>query len=502
MPFALVKVLLNISRRCARADHFLYEKLCIIGFEWKPNHIDQAKDISSMTSPPKSFRIYRVGFIVVIAWLIALLCFQEQFFSTWQPGSEFFYWVVAGVLASIVSLLWAVMVKQESPDSPRSLLGRIACGIELIVFNLALCVFLLEVSLRIYSVVTNDPMTLSANSQDVTVVSERRAEKKRHVRFGFPFNSEGFHDTEFIRPKPDDVYRILVLGDSFGVGAVPYSHNYLTLLEKELEGVEPGKRIEVCNVGMSSTAPAHYLALLNQIGDSLAPDLVMVAFFVGNDFQSNGVEKSFASRWDSLMIFRIPARFFRMSQAKAEYVTWEPFDKETELVVPKFVDDWRLEKPTMPREMFLQIQSNRAFTFSTVRGEQWYEFACKYVREIARDARALTGNPLVMFIIPDANQVDPALRAEVDSFIVEKTKNAQDWRPEKWDLEKPNRILNSAFDPEQIIVIDPLPAMRQAHVELESTYHLNNTHWNANGNRAGAAELGRMLRHQWERFSK
>ena len=447
-----------------------------------------------MGSHSKSFRIYRVVFMIAIAWIVAIVCFHESLRMIFDPESIAVYWVAGGVLASLISLIWAAKVK------PESLYGRVTCLFELLLFNAALCFVLLELSLRVYSLVTSDPLTLP-NLKDVTLVNKRRTEKMQQTRYGFPFNSDGFLDTEFVRPKPDNVFRVLVLGDSFGVGTVGYTHHYLTLLEQQLEGLEPGKQIEVCNLGISSTAPQHYLSLLNQIGDSLEPDLVMVGFFMGNDFLVDAEEDSFSSPWNSLMVYRVPVRFYRMSQANAQFVSWVPKGEKPELIVPKHFDDWRLEEPTMPRNMFLTIQTNRARVFDKAYDDKKYEYGCNYVRKIAEVARKKTGKPLVLFTIPDLNQVDPEFREEVDSFI-EKKKRYKNWSTKRWDLEKPNRYLVRELTSDDIVVMDLLPAMQEAQIELESTYHKNNTHWNANGNRAAAEELGRLLREQWEQIVK
>ena len=424
-----------------------------------------------------------------------MVVFHQQIMAMFSQESSAIYWVAGGVIVSIVSLIWAAKVK------PESLYGRFSCFFELVIFNVAFCFVLLELSLRVYSLVTNDPLTLPANFKDVTLVNERRTEKMQQLKFGFPFNSDGFFDTEFVRPKPDNVFRILVLGDSFGVGAVPYTHHYLKLLEDQLEGLEPEMQIEVCNLGMSRTAPQHYLSLLNQIGDSLEPDLVMVGFYLGNDFIVGAVEDSFASPWDSLMAYRVPVRFYRMAQANADSVSWAPKDEEPNPIIPDFVNDWRLEKPTMPKDMYVTIQANRARVFDKVRGEEQYQYACKFVRQIAQVAKKSTGRPLVVFIIPDHNQVDPEFRLEVDSYIQESNRY-KNWSADRWDLEQPIRYLNRELSSDDIVVMDLSPKMKQAKKELGRIYHLQNTHWNANGNRVAAEELGRLLRGQWDQIVK
>ena len=91
--------------------------------------------------------------------------------------------------------------------------------------------------------------------------------------------------TSITRPArpPSVTRRIVALGDSFAMGSVPYPANYLTLLESTLAS---DGSVEVVNMGVSGTDPVDYLSMLVQEGLAFGPDLVLVNFFVGNDFES------------------------------------------------------------------------------------------------------------------------------------------------------------------------------------------------------------------------
>ena len=164
---------------------------------------------------PSSPRFYRVAFIIAVIWVVQVVCFfhhwQHAFNASPSTRGWLLFWLAVWAVVSIGFLIWAIIV------NPKSRLGRIGCFIELVVFNLALSVFLLEVALRSYGAITNNPFTLPAGFKDATLVNNRRTERKQQLLLGFPFNSDGFFDTEFVRPKPDDVFRIVFLGDSFGV---------------------------------------------------------------------------------------------------------------------------------------------------------------------------------------------------------------------------------------------------------------------------------------------
>ena len=107
--------------------------------------------------------------------------------------------------------------------------------------------------------------------------------------FDSHLNSRGFKDLEYKQQKKNGVYRIAGIGDSFAFGVVPYRYVYLTRLEEIL--AENWKRTEVINMGIVKTGPNEYLALLVNEGLDLNPDMVLVSFFIGNDFQQKRAER-------------------------------------------------------------------------------------------------------------------------------------------------------------------------------------------------------------------
>ena len=66
----------------------------------------------------------------------------------------------------------------------------------------------------------------------------------------YTMNSEGFRGPDFIKKKPDDIYRIIAIGGSttFGAG-VTDENTWPNLLEKKLQSIDRNKKIEVINAG-------------------------------------------------------------------------------------------------------------------------------------------------------------------------------------------------------------------------------------------------------------
>ena len=67
-------------------------------------------------------------------------------------------------------------------------------------------------------------------------------------------NSHGFRGSEFNLEKPDDVYRIFVVGGSsiFGSGATSDEKTIPGFLQNEFNEIKLSKRIQVINAGIGS----------------------------------------------------------------------------------------------------------------------------------------------------------------------------------------------------------------------------------------------------------
>jgi hypothetical protein len=105
-------------------------------------------------------------------------------------------------------------------------------------------------------------------------------------------NSRGLRDREHAMPKPLGVYRIAVLGDSYAEAmSVDLEETFWWLLAWRLQacGFQPGKRIEAVNFGVSGYGTAQQLLTLRHRGWQYSPDLVLLAFFPGNDVRNNSL---------------------------------------------------------------------------------------------------------------------------------------------------------------------------------------------------------------------
>lgn len=104
-------------------------------------------------------------------------------------------------------------------------------------------------------------------------------------------NSDGLRDREYPRDKTQGTFRILVLGDALTAGLqVPFESTYPKRLESLLAALHPSSRAEVVNAGIPGYGTADELRYLEAFGERWKPDLVLVAFFAGNDVANNVTE--------------------------------------------------------------------------------------------------------------------------------------------------------------------------------------------------------------------
>lgn len=103
-------------------------------------------------------------------------------------------------------------------------------------------------------------------------------------------NRAGFRDREHSRTKPPGTLRIAVLGDSYAEALqVAREDTFWSVLERELQSCPQlaGRNVEVLNFGVSGHGTAQQLLTLRHHVWDYSPDLVLLAFFSGNDVRNN-----------------------------------------------------------------------------------------------------------------------------------------------------------------------------------------------------------------------
>jgi hypothetical protein len=111
-------------------------------------------------------------------------------------------------------------------------------------------------------------------------------QEEREFLIPVAINSHGLRDVEHEYEKKPGVARILVLGDSFVEALhVALEDSFPRRLEAELD--DDGRDVEVISAGVSGYGTAGAVLFFESQGKRYHPDVVLLAFYPGNDVRNN-----------------------------------------------------------------------------------------------------------------------------------------------------------------------------------------------------------------------
>jgi hypothetical protein len=292
--------------------------------------------------------------------------------------------------------------------------------------------------------------------------SYNRFRGKPHAdNYNFKLNSLGFKDKEFT-DKKDNVYRIIGIGDSFTFGIVPYEYNYLTLLESKLQGL--GYNIEILNMGIPGMGPKEYLSLFVMEGLKLKPDMLLLSFYIGNDFEDCLKAKNkwyYYSNVTSFIYYLITISYNYEGIAyngNGDYCDNCPSgDKKTYL-------------KALGEQSFIYLDGNNSF-------KQSLNIAVDYLSAI-NDICKKENIEFVVVLIPDELQINRIIQKEIVDIFYPKINQSD------WNITLPNTMLSDRLTKLGIKFIDlfiPFSTNNE-----EQLYKPRDTHWNIAGNRLAA----------------
>jgi len=179
--------------------------------------------------------------------------------------------------------------KSARPIGP-SRLRRLAKKLALLACTLLVMAVCAEVAVRLLTdtvppLIVKDPVVgrhYEPGFESRVYVAE--SDRKILLRF----NDVGFRGPNRPIKKPDGVCRVAVLGDSMIASvAVEEEDTMVCRLEKMLNRSHPQVKWEVLNFGVSGSSPGQELVLYRELVRRFDPDVVLCAYFVGNDLADN-----------------------------------------------------------------------------------------------------------------------------------------------------------------------------------------------------------------------
>src|SRR5215831_1680239 len=307
-------------------------------------------------------------------------------------------------------------------------------------------------------------------------------------------NEFGFNDHDYPLQKTPGVYRILVVGDSFG-WAGGQEGNYTALLERQLDNHYGDHRIDIINTGYPMTHTAEQLVILKKYGLQYHPDLVILGFFVGNDFIDgnpnrkrivvNDLYIDIDKRREHIILgYPIVFQSRLLLYVKQKYKIFTELRK-TAATEPG-QQPRQEQRGAFAEETFLDLERG-LLEFFNINSSQKGRFQknINYILQSVAEMDGLLKSRNIKFIVaiyPDAFQIDKTLL----NVIFERFR----LRREDYDLDLAQNILNSFLQTKDISYIDLTDRFRSEG--KEKGLYLD-SHWNRSGNQLAADILFETL---------
>jgi hypothetical protein len=302
-------------------------------------------------------------------------------------------------------------------------------------------------------------------------------------------NQFGFNAREYPLQKAPGTFRIVVVGDSFG-WAGGRDGNYTALLERMFEHRDGAHMVDVVNTGYPMTHTGEQLAMLKKYGMQYNPDMVVLGFFVGNDFLEadpdrkriivNGLYVDISKKSEHIILgYPIIPQSRLLLFMEQKYKIYQESKQ-----VAKEAQGPQKPEATFSEETYLQVEFARLqfFNTSAARAKNLQGNVDLIFQSISEmDALVKSRNAkLVVAIYPDEFQVNDSLRkAILDRFKA---------KPEDYDFNFAQNLLKPYLESKGIPFIDLSDRFR-AEGQKRDLYQLRDTHWNSAGNQLAADML-------------
>lgn len=321
-------------------------------------------------------------------------------------------------------------------------------------------------------------------------------------------NSQGFRDRERTKEKTGPAPRVIVLGDSFvwGIG-VSYDDTFTTVLERALGETHPGA--EVINLGVPGFEPDHYFHLLRHYGIGLQPDAVVLALYVGNDIMrrrgADGEEAVVVAgqsyyvhrngNWvhdhlggDRWHLYHNLNYLWRVGRARLErWLDRSPaggFTRAGAAAAVRVRTAGRPEATPVLRThpAYLRDIDERSEIYLKDDTETFL-YHWRHTQEILTATVAYLKDrkiPLLVVLIPDQVQHDQALMNEYLAAV--------GFSSDRYDFEKPQRLLRAWCGHHEVLCLDLLAVFRN-EPDPRRLYLHDDPHWSRAGHELAAKAI-------------
>ena len=320
-------------------------------------------------------------------------------------------------------------------------------------------------------------------------------EKGREYNALYEINSLGLRDREY-SPKKENVFRVLLIGDSFSVShGLPIEDSLSRQLERELQRVVVSDgipiTIEVINTAHGGYSSYNYWKAYLKWASVFKPDVVFIGLSPDDYDCSNEGSQFLIEDGMTLATYKdnqIPQKSGGNSIRKLRH--WLSWNSEFYILMRNFlyysdlggrISLWMNAKG---KEQNIQLKQ---FLVPQPKGmkEAWAK-TFYYLKKLHEEATT-DGVPMIVMPIP--------LKLEIDSEKLRQTLSSSDIAVNQIDVNQPLKEISAFCKANKIAVLDPRQALRERHAE-EPCYFIYDGHWIGEGIRVAVASI--VL--QWRRL--
>lgn len=311
-------------------------------------------------------------------------------------------------------------------------------------------------------------------------------------------NSHGMRDKEYSYEKPENTFRVAVLGDSFTWGfGVENEDNYTEVMEKDL-----GKEYEILNFGVSGYGRGQQLLYFKREVMQFNPDAVIIMAYPGNDLYDNVADDP------AMEIYPRPA--FSVDENGKLKISGIPLTKPggsfEERSFMRHIGKWM--------GLYSRSYSFRVFyhAFNTVL-KSWEKDPSKYVNPIYQVSN--------LPVLEKQAKVEHAIMKEFKQLLDEKgiqllvaiASTTEMVRPQLQrlqeknakgvdiDWKQPARILSQASQSLGISVVKLAPVLLKSEQQGKKVHNNREFHWSKYGNYLVAKELEPYVKEMQIKFA-
>ena len=352
-------------------------------------------------------------------------------------------------------------------------------GVLLLAITIIILFFLLETAVRIFNLAPDFGASKGMFQKDKLLdysLTPNFSGKfaKSEFSIGVSTNSLGIRDVEYTDKKPND-YRILALGDSFTWGAygTQLNQTFVKLLEKKLNKNPDKNNYQIINAGVPGYGTDQEMIYLENKGYKLKPDLVILNFFVGNDFKDNMQSGEFTVENGVLVSKNFNASASQMIRTFLIIYShaYRVMEKGAIILFKDFIQKYikgKIENDNYEKQLFLK-PANAEISKEFGNTEKILDDFNAYIKS--------SSMKLVIVIIPLNYQVD---NNQKQDFI----KNNFN-ENEKYEMQLPQAVIKEWANKNNVTAIDLQPELAKIDNNDDLYWKLNG-HFNANGNEAAA----------------